>query len=127
EQRQTKEAVMPRLGDPAELVALLDGIRPPAAGGGRRLIAAILDPATSVGGLENVRRHAGELIKRAENMTQKAAAELLYHAAVAAAYGRHGANIASRPIEARRVLYDRLATLLGPGPLGDVFRGMISK
>jgi hypothetical protein len=122
---QTTEAVIPRLADPTELAILLDEIAPAAVLIGDRLVSAVLDPATPLEGLETVRREARELIKRAQSVTQRAAAELLYHAAVAAAYVRHGANIASRPIDIRRTLYERLAGLLSSGPVADIFRSTI--
>jgi hypothetical protein len=123
-QPQTTEAVIPRLGDPTELAAVLDEIVP-AASDGNQLVAAALDSATPLAELEKIHREGRELIKRAQNLTQQAAAELLYHAVVAAAYVRHGVNIASRPIEARRALYKRLARLLGSGPLAGIFSSLV--
>jgi hypothetical protein len=120
---QTTEEVIPRLGDPTELAALLEEIVPSAADG-NRMVAAVLDPATPLADLEKIHAEGRELIRRAQNLTHQAAAELLYHAAVAAAYARHGVNLASRPIAARRALYERLARLLGPGPLANIFRGL---
>jgi hypothetical protein len=125
ERPQTTEAVIPRLADPTELAILLDQIAPASAAVGDRLVAAVLDPATPLAGLEIAHREARELIKRAQSVTERAAAELLYHAAVAAAYARHKENIASRPIETRRTLYARLAGLLNAGPLADLFRSTI--
>jgi hypothetical protein len=126
ERPQSTEAVVPRLADPTELTILLDEIAPAAVPNSNgSMVAAVLDPATPLTELETVYRQARELIKRAENVTQKAAAELLYHAAVAAAHARHGANIANRPIEARRALYKRLADLLGPSPLANIFRSIL--
>lgn len=124
ERPQTTEAVIPRLADPTELAILIDEIRPASTPAGDHLIAGVLDPGTGLGTFEATRRTARDLVEEAQNVKQRAAAELLYHAAVAAAYAQHGTNIASRPIEARQSLYVRLARLLGSGPIADLFRSV---
>jgi hypothetical protein len=126
ERPQTTESVIPRLSDPTELAVLLDEIIGATAADSSRLVGAVLDPATSLAELESIHQRARDLIKRAQNVEQQAAAELLYHATVAAAYTRHRVNIAKRPIEARRMLYQRLAALLGSGPLANIFQNVLS-
>jgi hypothetical protein len=121
-QPRTTEEVIPRLGDPTELASVLDEIVPLADR--NHLVAAVLDPATPLAELEKIHGEGRALIKSAQNLTQQTAAELLYHAAIAAAHARYGANIASRPIEARRGLYERVSRLLGPGPLANIFRSL---
>jgi hypothetical protein len=77
------------------------------------LLAAVLDPATPLAGLETARLRARELVQRAEDVMQRAAAELLYQCSAAAAHFGYEVNIAAHLIDARRALLARLAMELG--------------
>ena len=90
-------------------------------------VGAVLGPNTSLADLMAAHDGARRLVTLAKGLRPRAAAELLYQATVAAAFLTHGANIAARPISARRDLFSRLAAELGDGPLAAVFEGACRK
>jgi uncharacterized membrane protein len=121
------ENIIPVLAEPRELALRLSGIGQPAGADGTALVATVLDERASLDDLRSVHRAARSLIEKAEGPVERAAAELLYHAAVAAAFARHRAGIAERPIEQRRDLYAGLASQLGSGPLAQLFALAVDK
>jgi hypothetical protein len=72
--------------------------------------------------LQGIKELAKSLTARAHTESERAAAALVYHAAVAAALARHARNISSRGGAGRYELYEDLAALMAGSPLGQVFR-----
>ena len=93
-----------------------------------RLGMAAADPLTEATGaaasLEDLRRIkdlAKRLLSRAGTPSEQAAATLLYHVAVATAFGRDATEISSSPIAHRSLLYERLALVFADDAVGEAF------
>jgi len=86
------------------------------------LVAKAAAGTTSVEELRHIKDRAKRLLDDACGPMQGAAARLLYHVAVAAALGRTGVDISSRPIANRRLMYERLRLTFWGHPVADVFR-----
>lgn len=97
------------------------------AGAGDSLLETVCSQRAPVEALREVKELAKKLLTHATTAGQRNAATMLYHGAVAAAFGRHGVNISARSIEARLDLYEDLATALTAHSLGEVFRGAVDK
>lgn len=85
------------------------------------LLHVVTDPATTVTALRAVKGLAKRLLDRTAGSRPGASARFLYHAAVAAAFGRHGISISTQPMANRRLLYERLALAHAGSPVGAVF------
>lgn len=89
---------------------------------GHDWLSAVSDDRTPAATLRRVRDFAKASINKASNEGERVAATLLYHAAVAAAWARHGENISTRSLENRVPLYEDLADIMIADPLGKIFR-----
>jgi hypothetical protein len=76
---------------------------------------------TSVEALSAIKDRAKVYLERSRTPEDRAASTLLYHTAIAAAYGFHGATISSRGIRPYLALYDDLAAALGDESLKTPF------
>jgi hypothetical protein len=90
-----------------------------------RVFEPLIEPHTSLSDLRTIRDSAKEFIERVKSEPEREAAALVYHAATAAALGRHGINLSSVPPESRVPLYEDLATALAGHPLAGVFRDAV--
>ncbi|MGH6631151.1 MAG: hypothetical protein ACREB3_15605 [Burkholderiales bacterium] len=77
--------------------------------------------------LQGIKELAKSLAAKATTEPERAAATFLYHTAVAAALGRHGQNISSRPGNSRYALFEDLAAFMAGDPLGQVFQEAAEK
>ena len=84
-------------------------------------------PTTSVPDLVRLKEAAKALLGKAERPEDREAASLLYHLAVAAAFGRHGLEMSSRPVGDNRERYTRLATHFAGFAIGDIFRRALDR
>lgn len=107
---------------PAIAARLLDELLPEGGPTGANLLEIVSYETTRLDKLLEVKNLAKLLVDKADTDRHRNAAILLYHAAIAAAYGRERVNLSSRPIESRLSLYDDLALALRRSPLGKVFR-----
>jgi hypothetical protein len=82
----------------------------------------VITPDTPLAGLRTLKEMAKHRATQASEEAHRAAATLLYHATIAAALGRHGVNISSRPAASRWPLYEDLSAIFAAHPLGEVFR-----
>ncbi len=104
------------------LPGLLDGLTGDMARSGSSLLGAVCAPESSAASLCGIKDAAKALLLKAQRNDERAAATFLYHAAIAAAFGRHGVNISSFPIDARWTLYEDLATVMKGSAFGLIFR-----
>ena len=88
-------------------------------------IAAL--PITPVPELMSIKERAKMLIGEAPDTRHRDAATLLYHAAVAAAFVHHGAEISGRPMHKQQAVYERFAEKFAGQPLGRIFRDAVSR
>jgi hypothetical protein len=116
-----------RIGDLAEIARLLTEVCGGEQKSGDLLLSAAADPATPVEALRGMKDLSKQLLEQAGTDPHRNAATLLYHAAVAAAFARHGINISTRPLQARRELYEDLAIVLAGEPLGTVFQAAVDR
>ncbi|MBS1819341.1 MAG: hypothetical protein JSU08_15510 [Acidobacteria bacterium] len=86
------------------------------------LLGIAAAPATSLKELRRIKNLAKRMLDDAPQAAQAAAARLLYHVAVAAAFGRCAVDISSRPLAGRQVMYERLALVFSGQPIANVFR-----
>ena len=87
-----------------------------------RLLEHVIAEATPVRELMHIKERAKILIKDAADSRRREAATLVYHAAVAAAFVRHGARISGRPMNRNRPLYERFAATCADRRIGRLFR-----
>ena len=102
--RQQIEVLLARLGI-AEINPLAEAV---AAG-------------TSLDELRRIKDVAKRLLSRAETPGEQAAARLLYHVAVATAFGRDATEISSAAMAQRSLLYERLALVFAGDAVGEAF------
>ncbi len=119
----TEEAVPAVVLDVAERRRLLSEIPAGGVGTADPLLDAISPPGAPVETLARMKRLAGSL--EPPSAAHRDVLTLVYHAAVAAAFGRYGAVLTSRPIESRREIYWALAGSLEEGPLRALFRAAV--
>ncbi len=119
--RGTSDPLVDTAEDPGALDRLLTELCAGRAESGALLIETVSDPKSSLGVLRGVKELAKQLAQLAPTPAHRQAATLLYHGAVAAAAGRHGANLSSQPLAERLDLWLELAALLSDSPLGAVF------
>ena len=79
-------------------------------------------PDTDVAELDAIKDDAKRLIEAAPDRDQREAARVVYYAAVAAAFVRHGALISSRALSKQRPTFERLAETLRSDQLRALFR-----
>ena len=96
--------------------------RRPSADPYADLLEVTAQPTTAVAELTSIKERAKVLIGEAADSRHRDAATLLYHAAVAAAFVHHGAEISGRPMHKQQVVYERFAEQLAGQPLGLIFR-----
>ena len=88
--------------------------------------ADLLDKAanetTTVQELASIKEQAKAFLKDAADSRHRDAATLLYHAAVASAFVRHGAEISGRPMRKQQQLYEKFAETWAGHPIGQLFR-----
>ena len=94
---------------------------------GPQLLCQVCAENTPIETLRNIKDLAKYLIAGAKTDAQRTAVTILYHAAIAAAYGSHGINLSSRSIEARLELYLDLADASRDNPLGQVFDSAVDR
>jgi hypothetical protein len=86
------------------------------------LLEAATTQTTPVPELVRIKERAKILIGEAADARHRDAATLLYHAAVAAAFVHHDAEISGRPMHKQQTVYERFAAKLAEQPLGRLFR-----
>lgn len=111
----------PGLANRAQLAGHLSALCQGSEQSGEALLSTLCSRQTPLAALQGIKELAKTLAEKAGSEIERAAATLLYHAAVAAALAHHGRNISSRPGGARFELYDDLAALMAGDPLGQVF------
>jgi hypothetical protein len=116
-------SLLARARDVAEIERLLAGSG--AAERETSMLAALAARGTSLAEVRAIRDLAKGLIDRVGSDAAREAAAFVYHAATAAALGRHGCNLSSVPAQTRLPLFEDLATALGAHPLADVFRDAV--
>jgi hypothetical protein len=90
------------------------------------LVQVVADPRTTLEAINRVRNQSKALLDRAPSDAHREAAMFIYHAATAAALGRHGINLSSIAPQGRVSLYDDLAGALGNDTLAEVFREAVA-
>lgn len=113
--------------NPEELSRLLTELCQGQAESGELLLTTVCEEETPIEALRGIKELAKQLSAEAKTEAQRQAATVLYHAAVAAAFGRRGADISSRPLSSRSTLYEDLAAMLAGHPLGAVFRQAVER
>lgn len=96
-------------------------------GAGELLVETVSAHSTPIEALKGVKELAKKLLSGASTQEHRYAATFLYHATVAAAFGRYGLNISTYPIEGRLGLYEDFATALETHQLGEVFREAVDR
>jgi hypothetical protein len=91
------------------------------------LLEVAAQPTTPVQELTSIKERAKVLIGEAADTRHRDAATLLYHAAVAAAFVHHGAEISGRPMHKQQTVYERFAEKFAGQPLGRLFREAASR
>jgi hypothetical protein len=91
------------------------------------LLEVVAQPTTPVPELTSIKERAKVLIGEAADTRHRDAATLLYHAAVAAAFVHHGAEISGRPMHKQQTVYERFAEKFAGQPLGRLFREAASR
>ena len=86
------------------------------------LLDKAADDATTVQELTAIKEQAKGFLTKVADRRHRDAATVLYHAAVAAAYVRHGAAISGRPIRKQQKLYETFASTWAEHPIGRLFR-----
>jgi hypothetical protein len=104
------------------LLAVAAKSRRPSADPYADLLEAATKPTTTVEELVRIKERAKVLIGEAADARHRDAATLLYHAAVAAAFVHHDAEISGRPMRKQQTIYERFAAKLAERPLGRLFR-----
>jgi hypothetical protein len=96
--------------------------RRPSADPYADLLDVAAQQTTLVPELMSIKERAKVLIGEAADTRHRDAATLLYHAAVAAAFVHHGAEISGRPMHKQQTMYERFAAKFAEQPLGRLFR-----
>ena len=90
-------------------------------------LARAVAPDATIAELTEVKDTAKRLIAEAPDKGGREAAQLVYHAAVAAALVRHGAAISSRAPHKQRPVYEQLAETTADVDLRELFRAAASR
>jgi hypothetical protein len=90
-------------------------------------VDAMFNADVKVERLRQVKNLAKHGFERAGTGEEQVAIMLLYHAAIASAYGFHGEQISTRPMETAIELYDDLGNVLRSHPLGVAFRTSVER
>jgi hypothetical protein len=112
--------------DPTGLRAQLTELCQGQGQSGALLLDTVCEPQTSLHVLRGIKEMAKTLVSRAATESQRSAATVLYHAAIAAGAGYHSTNLSSQAIGPRLPLYEQLAEALGADPLGEVFLAAVA-
>jgi hypothetical protein len=96
--------------------------RRPSANPYADLLAVAVAPTTPIAELVRLKERAKVLIGKAADARHRDAATLLYHAAVAAAFVHHDAEISGRPMRKQQAMYERFAATFAEQPVGRLFR-----
>ncbi len=115
------------VADTTGLRRLLATILDPTGGTAEDLLGAATDPTSTLERLVAVKLAAKRLIRNASTDDHVRALTIVYHAATAAAFAVHAAQISSCDLEQRLGLYEDLASALAGHPLGDVFRRCVDR
>jgi len=115
-------ALPTQAADTAELSRLLTELCRGKGQSGDLLLATICEAGTSLDVLRGIKEFAKQLLADASTETQRNAATVLYHAAIASGVAHHRVYLSSSPLKARVPLYEDLAAALAGEPLGAVFR-----
>ena len=91
------------------------------------LLDRVVDSATTTDELTRIKEVAKGHLERAEDRSQREDAAVVYHAAVAAAFVRHGTLISGRPMRKQREVYQELAERHAGEPLGQLFRDALAR
>jgi hypothetical protein len=86
------------------------------------LLDRVSGGTVAVAELREIKERAKALLHDATDRSQRDGAQLLYHAAVAAAFVHHGAEISGRPMHKQHALYQRFATTWDGHAIGRLFR-----
>lgn len=113
------ETVAP-FSDPLDWIDCLGEIARVESSDAEAWVKTVLDASASIDALHHVRDRARAAVDSAFGSPERAAAELLYHAATAAGFLYHGVNIGQRPLATRRALYALLAEQLGSGAIAEL-------
>lgn len=90
------------------------------------LVQVVANPGATLEAINHVRNQSKALLDRAPTHAHREAAMFIYHAATAAALGRHRINLSSIAPQGRVSLYDDLAGALGDDALAEVFRDAVA-
>lgn len=90
------------------------------------LVQVVADPDATLEAINRVRNQSKALLDRGPSQAHREAAMFIYHAATAAALGRHRINLSSIAPQGRLSLYDDLAGALGNDALAEVFREAVA-
>jgi hypothetical protein len=115
------------VAEPSEFERLLTELCRGRGESGDLLITTVCAEDTPLEVLMGIKELAKRLVAGARTESHSNAATLLYHAAVAAAVARHGANVSSLPLGERLSLCEDLAVALAGHPLGEVFRAAVER
>lgn len=105
-----------------ELEQLLGELCGEGAEAGELLLSTVCEEEVPVEVLNGIKELSKKILADAKTESHRSAATFLYHATIAAAYGCHGVNLSSRPIDVRSAFYEDLATAFADDPLGYIFR-----
>jgi hypothetical protein len=122
EAQGTRNELLLLAARPAGMRQILRAICAPDSEGIDVALNMVCSPDTEPGALTDLKNRAKDLLGRVTGEEERAAATILYHAAIAAAFAHHGDEISSFPIDTRWVLYQDLADALAGDPLAGVFR-----
>lgn len=115
------------LANRRELARVLTALCGNTAESGEALLSTTCARQTPLAALQAIKDLAKSLVSKATSEVERAAATLLYHAAVAAALVHHEQNISSRTAGARYALYEDLAAFMAGDALAQVFQEAADK
>ena len=119
-------ALLDEPDNPTEVRRLLAELSTHSGQSGELLLDRVMAPTTPLSALYQIKDLAKQLANESSESAHGEAAKLLYHVVVAAAYGRRGVDISSRPLPERMRIYRRLAVVFHDSAIGDVFRRAVS-
>jgi hypothetical protein len=118
---RSREGLVGLLREPSRLREVLDAIEVDGLRFGVAGLALVTAGAPEMPALVELKDRAKRARAGSTEPHARDACLILYHAAIAAAFGAHGENISSRPLEDRLPAYADMAEMLPPGPLRAVF------
>jgi hypothetical protein len=105
-----------------ELVRVLGELCQGTSETGETLLTALSACQTPLDALRGIKELAKTILPGSRTPLQRAAATLLYHASIAAAFARHGVAISAVSPSSRVALYEDLASALAGEALSEIFR-----